>query len=118
MDDFMKTYKKNKMLFRYLLQEQGVEEPDVYDTKTFFTSFFFSTIQGIDLKTAIRRAIEEAKDVLENPGQERPPLCTGSYLQWRDEQRATQGLPPITDNNMPQRSAFPPARAHLRWNQD
>lgn len=58
-------------------------------------------MSGASTESALRRAIDEAKKVLANPSNPRPPLPTRSYLNWRDEDRVRQGLPPITDNSLP-----------------
>ena len=117
-EDILRTMAENKALFAALLEEAGVEEPDVFDTKTFFVQFYYATMRGASVDSALREAIDGAKEVLANPSKPRPPLTTRSYLNWRDEDRVRQGLPPITDNGLPQRGAFPPAPAHLRWNQN
>jgi len=108
---------ENWATFQRLLKEANVEKPDVFETKTFFTSFFFKIQCGDDFEEAARQSIAEAKEVMANPNEKGPPLLTRSYVNWRDAQRAEQGLPPITDNNVPQKYAFPPAPAHLNWNQ-
>jgi len=117
-EDILRKMAENRALFATLLEEAGVEEPGVFDTKTFFVQFFYATTRGASMESALREAIQEAKEVMANPSNPRPPLPTRSYLNWRDEDRARQGLPPITDNGLPQRGAFPPAPAHLRWNQN
>lgn len=104
--------KKFKPL-KELLQAHGVEEADMYETKTFFTEFFFATMAGKPLKAAIKDAILQAQDVIKNPDEQRPPLPTRSYLTWRDALLGQKG----PDGSTMQRGAFPPAPSHLRMNQ-